>query len=557
VALAAAVLLAYWPALGGGLVWDDAGHLTRPELRGWGGLARIWFEPGATQQWYPLLHSAFWLEHRLWGDAAAGYHAVNVLLHVLAAYLAVRLVRRLALPGAWLAGFAFALHPVCVEAVAWIAEQKSTLSAVFALGAALWYLRYDQSRRPRDYGVALALFVAALLSKTVTAILPGALLAVLWWKRRRLDWRPPAPWFALGLAAGLTTAWVERRYVGAALELNFGERCLLAGRAVWFYLGKLVWPANLMFTYPRWRVDAGTWWQYGFPAALLGLAAALWARRARGALAALLIFVGTLFPALGFFAVYPFRYSFVADHFAYLASLAVLIPAAAWAARRRWAWAAVAVLGVLTFRQAGMYRDAETLYRETVARNPGDWMGWNNLGMMAAERPGGAVEAAADFEAALRANPALADARLNLANALAEIPGREAEAAGAFHTAMAERPESAEWHLRLGAVLERAGRAKEAAAEYGAAVRLEPGSAEAHNRLGSVLTGMPALAEFETAARLDPQMAEPHYNLGMALAGAGRLAEAEEEFARAVALRPDLAPARVALERLRARRGVR
>ena len=181
-----ATVVAYLPALSGGLLWDDNMHVTRADLRSLHGLWRIWFDLGATQQYYPLLHSAFWLEHRLWGDAVLGYHLTNVALHAASACLVVMIVRRLSLPGAWLAGFIFALHPVCVEAVAWISEQKSTLSGVFYLAAALTYLHFDRTRRKSQYFAALGLFVLALMSKTVTATLPAALLVVFWWQRGRL-----------------------------------------------------------------------------------------------------------------------------------------------------------------------------------------------------------------------------------------------------------------------------------------------------------------------------------------------------------------------------------
>src|SRR5580698_2975554 len=163
-----ATLAAYLPALQGGLLWDDSSHLTKPGLQSFHGLWRIWFEVGATQQYYPLLHSAFWLEHRMWGDAVAGYHLTNVALHALSACLVVAIMRRLALPGAWLAGFVFALHPVNVESVAWISEQKNTLSAVLCLGAAFAYLGFDSDRRPAAYALALGLFVLSLLTKSVT-----------------------------------------------------------------------------------------------------------------------------------------------------------------------------------------------------------------------------------------------------------------------------------------------------------------------------------------------------------------------------------------------------
>jgi hypothetical protein len=244
------------------MLWDDSGHVTRSDLRSLHGLWRIWSDPGATQQYYPLLHSAFWLEHRLWGDSVVGYHLVNIALHALAACLVVRIARRLAIPGAWFAGLLFALHPICVGAVAWISEQKSTVSGAFYLASALAYLKFDESRKRSPYLAALGWFVAALLSKTVTAVLPGVLLVVLWWRRGRIEWkrdvRPLVPWFVLGACAGLFTAWVERTVIGAAggeFALSSAQRLVLAGRVLWFYAGRVLWPVNLTFSYPRWSVD--------------------------------------------------------------------------------------------------------------------------------------------------------------------------------------------------------------------------------------------------------------------------------------------------------------
>ncbi len=353
-----AVFLAYHPALHGGPLWDDLGHITGPQLRSLRGLWRIWSEVGATQQYYPLLHSAFWLEHRLWGDAFFGYHLANVAFHSASAVLLVLILRALAVPGALLAGLIFALHPIAVESVAWISEQKNTLSAAFYLASAYVYLRFAEAGlkpcatpvaeglkpcatavaglkpcatpaqsssasvvqpfRAAGYWIATALFLCALLSKTVTATLPAALLVVEWWRRGRLRWhqdvRPLLPWFAVAVAAGLFTAWFERDIIGARgadFDLTLIERGLLAGRVIWFYLGKLIWPADLMFWYPRWTIDASVWWQYLFPAAVAGMtiALAIVARRTRGPLAGFLFFCGTLFPVLGFFNVYPFRFS--------------------------------------------------------------------------------------------------------------------------------------------------------------------------------------------------------------------------------------------------------
>ena len=240
------------------MLWDDNAHITRGDLRSAAGLWRIWFDLGATQQYYPLIHSAFWLQHKIWGDDTRGYHLVNIVLHALSSFLLALILRRLAVPGACLAAVIFAMHPVHVESVAWITEMKNTLSGVLYLSSALAYLRFDERRQKRMYATAMALFVPALLSKTVAATLPAALLVVFWWRRGRLHWRrdvlPLAPWFALSAAAGLLTAWVERTLIGAegaAFQFTLIERVLIAGRAVWFYLGKLLWPANLIFIYPR------------------------------------------------------------------------------------------------------------------------------------------------------------------------------------------------------------------------------------------------------------------------------------------------------------------
>ena len=214
-ALALAVLVAYQPVWNGGFLWDDAAHVTRPNLRSRQGLSLIWFAPGATRQYYPLTHSFFWLLHRLWGDTAAAYYLTNIALHVAVASLAALFLSRLAIPGAYFAAAIFALHPVQVESVAWISEIKSTLSAVFYFGAALAWLRYTENRRPRVCALAFALYALALCSKTVTATLPAALLVVEWLRRGQLSWRrdvrPLATFFIVGVAAGLATVWVERR----------------------------------------------------------------------------------------------------------------------------------------------------------------------------------------------------------------------------------------------------------------------------------------------------------------------------------------------------------
>lgn len=567
-----ATLIAYLPALRGGLLWDDDHHVTSPELQSLHGLWRIWFDVGATQQYYPLLHSAFWLEHKLWGDAVLGYHLLNVILHITAACLVIAIARRLLLAGATLAGLVFALHPVSVESVAWISEQKTTLSAVLCLGAALVYLHFDRSRRLRHYIQATALFVLALLAKTVTATLPAALLVIFWWKRGRLEWkrdvRPLLPWFALGAAAGTFTTWLEKSSIGAQgvdFALTLTERFLVAGRVIWFYAGKLIWPAGLTFTYPRWTVDAGAWSQYLFPAAVVALTIALWriARRHRGPLAGFLIFAGTLFPVLGFLNVYPFIFSFVADHFQYLASLGVIIPAACGLtlATRRIsprvfrvpsicaAALLLTVLGSLTWRQSRMYRDSETLYRITLAHNPSSWMARNNLCAMLSGRIGGLAEAIAQCEAALRLRPDYAEAHNNLGSAWAQA-GRMPDAIAEFRAALGLKPQFAEAHFNLAnALAQIPGTAGEAIAEYEAALRIRPAYLEARTNLATVLSRTPgrlaeAVGQYQAALRIDPRLTEAHNNLGTALAQIpGRLPDAIVEYRAALEVNPNYAKA--------------
>jgi tetratricopeptide (TPR) repeat protein len=569
-----ATLTAYLPALHGGLIWDDNMHVTPPELQSLHGLWRIWFDLGATQQYYPLLFSAFWLEHRLWGDAMMGYHLTNVVLHAACACLVVLIVRRLSIPGAWLAGFIFALHPVCVEAVAWISEQKSTLSGLFCLAAALTYLHFDQSRRRSTYGIALALFILGLMCKTVIATLPATLLVIFWWQRGRIDWKrdvlPLLPWFAVAIPAGLFTAWVERtpRLIGAQgsdYALTLGQRFLMAGRVPWFYAWKVLLPVNLMFIYPRWTIDPAAWWQYLFPLGLLAVAIGLaqLARRNRGPLAGFLIFAGTLFPVLGFLNVYPFRYSFVADHFQYLASLGLIVPLAAGLTilmgRMKPAVAIalpillLATLGLASRLQAAIYTDYETLFRETLARNPGSPLLHNNLGVKLMLIPGRIPEALTEFQAAVRLKPDTADYHDNLGLALSSMPERMPEAIAEYQTALRLDPQFPNAHVNLGlALASLPSRLPEAIAQYREALRLKPDFWEAHLDLGIAYGKLPdrqadAIAEYQSALKLKPDSVQAHFNLGNALQTNGRLDEALAEYRTGLTLDPDATDVRYEL----------
>ncbi len=553
-----ATLLAYFPAFQGGFIWDDAGHVTRPDLQSLQGLERIWCELGATQQYYPFLHTAFWVEHLLWGDWAPGYHILNVLLHATAACLLGIALRRLAVRGAWLAALLFGLHPVGVESVAWISEQKNTLSTVLYFSAALAYLRFDEKRKGGPYALATGLFTIALLTKTVTATLPAALLVVFWWKRGRLSWRrdvvPLAPWFALAGAAGWLTAWFERTRIGAQgadFSLTLAQRGLLAGRVIWFYLGKLVWPADLVFIYPRWTVDPAQAWQWLFPLAVLALLVGLWLGRRRGVIAGLLFFVGTLFPALGFINVFPFLFSFVADHFQYLAGAGILVlgsagleslrPRLPVAGGRVLAALGLAALGILTWHQSTMYRDVFTLYETTLAKNPACWLAHNNLAEALANS-GRTPEAIPHLEQALRLRPGFPEAENNLGDDLRQL-GRPQEALPHLERALRLQPTFAEAHNNLGAALMMTGRSVEGIAEFNEALRLKPGYAVARLNLGLARAnaGQPdqAIGDFAEAVRLKPDFGQAELNWGIGLTLAGRFPEAQTHFERALQLEPD------------------
>jgi protein O-mannosyl-transferase len=602
--LIVAVAAIYYPVWHGGPLWDDDAHLTRMDLRSVHGLWRIWFDVGATQQYYPVVHSVFWLMHRLWGDQTLPYHLTSIALHATSAFLLFLLLRRLGIPGALLAAAVFAVHPIQVESVAWMTELKNTLSGVLYFAAALAYLRFDRERRAGAYIAALVCFLLALFTKTVTGTLPAALLVVFWWQRGRLegrrDVRPLLPFFLLALAAGVVTAWFERSLLNASgAEYAFTplQRVVIAGRALWFYLGKLLWPSNLMFIYPRWTVIALSG-QLVFPIAAFALLTAFWLirRRTRAPLAAALLFVGTLFPALGFVNVYPFRYSLVADHFQYLAAAPVFAAIAAALAQAAGRWRSERVegalicaicipLAIVSREQSRQYAEATTLYATTLARNPDCWLCHNNLATpllhgtedefqraaahitealrldpgsaevrnnhgAALQRMGRLHEALAEHQEALRLNPRLLDARYNVAvvyGALGQTEAAERE----YREVLRERPDHPAARHNLGTVLLSTGRIEQGVAELRRAAELDPANAQAHDDVGLALqrAGHPdeAIVAHREAIRLAPSSPTPRYHLGSALLAAGRRDEAVAEFKEVARASPDSAEGRQSL----------
>src|SRR6187551_2270629 len=385
--LAAVTILAYRPAWNGGFLWDDDAYVTNNELlTAPDGLRRIWFSFDSPSQYFPLVYTTFRIERALWGLNPAGYHVVNVLLHVANALLVWRLLVRLRVPGAWLAGAIFALHPVQVESVAWITERKNVLMGFFFLLTLLAWIAFVDERTRRRwifYYLALTLYALALSAKTTACTLPAALLLILWLQKKPITMgrlMQIVPFVVLGIGMGLLAIWWEHYHQGTSRDvftfLNPVERILVASRAIWFYLSKIFWPSDLTFIYPRWNISPSDLVDYIWLLASVAACVAIYFVRryvGRSVEVAAAFFVATLGPVLGFIMLFTFRYTFVADHYQYLACIGPIALASAGfvslsnkfptyrAAIVSAVVLVVAWLATLTWRQAATYADIETL----------------------------------------------------------------------------------------------------------------------------------------------------------------------------------------------------
>ena len=532
-ALAALAVGCYLPTLSAGFVWDDRVFARALAVRDWDGLWRIWFSPSEIEDeghYWPLVYTSFWLEHKLWGFAPAGYHAVNVVLHAANTLLVRRLAERLAVPGAWLVAAVFAVHPLHVESVAWIIERKDLLSGLCYLAAFLAWLRFTDEpqagRGGRHYVLALALFAAGMLCKSIVVTLPAAFVIVSWWKRGRVtgsDLSRAAPFFVVG--AAIAAADLSFYDVREPLSLGYtaAERLLIAAHALWFYAGKLLWPGGLAVIYPHWETGAGDPVAWGYVAAGVAVAAVLWflrGRVGRGPLAGVLFFAVTLSPVLGFVEYGYMQFSFVADRHQYLAGMglmAVLVGAAVRGAERLpargWrrcaagaAAAVLAVLAVLTWRHAGIYRDGVTLFTHVVAHNPEARFAHRNLGE------------------ALTAE------------------GRWDEALAAFRVAAEQAPDDDRDRSNVGAALVMLGRLDEAEERLRAALSLDPKSAYALQNMASLAVKRERYGEaldlYRRLVEVSPRNPSAHHGMGTALYFLGRPAEALRALERALALDP-------------------
>jgi protein O-mannosyl-transferase len=563
--LAAVTIFMYQPAWNGGFIWDDDAYVTNNELlTAPDGLRRIWFSLDSPSQYFPLVYSTFRIEHALWGLNPTGYHWVNLLLHVANALLVWRLLARLRVPGAWLAGAIFALHPVQVESVAWITERKNVLMGFFFLLTLLAWIAFvdERTKRPwRFYGLALILYVLALSAKTTACTLPAALVLILWLQKKPINKRrlsQVVPFLMLGIGMGLLAVWWERYHQGTRgvlFALGPIERLLIASRAVWFYLSKLIWPSNLTFIYPKWNISPAHLLDYAWLLAGIVLFAVIYfARRyvGRGVEVAAAFFVATLSPVLGFIMLYTFRYTFVADHYQYLASIGPIALASAGVAtlagtfkRRRPLILSAAVclivtLAVLTWRQAAMYADIEALWRTTLARNPGCWMAHNNLGIVLFQKAD-TDDAIAHYRTTLEMQPDFWDAEYNLGIALLS-KGQVDEAIAHCSNAVRIAPNDSDALVALGNALLQKERIDDAIVYYQKALSIRPDYFLAHHSLGHAFLEKgeidAAISHCRAALLIQSENADAHTNLAIALDEKGQTAEAIQHYKKALEISP-------------------
>jgi tetratricopeptide (TPR) repeat protein len=564
--LAAVTIFAHRPAWNGGFLWDDDVYITHNELlTAPDGLGRIWFSLDSPSQYFPLVYTTFRIEHALWGLDPTGYHWVNLVLHIGNALLVWLVLARLKVPGAWLAGAIFALHPVQMESVAWITERKNVLMGFFFLLTLLAWIAFVDGRTKRPwlfYVLALILYLLALSAKTTACTLPVGLFLILWLQKKRISWErifQVIPFLVLGIASGLLAIWWERYHQGTSRAiftfLSPIERVLVASRAIWFYLSKLTWPSNLTFIYPRWDIAPTHLLNYAWLLAGVIVCGAIYFLRrymGRSVEVAAGFFVATLSPVLGFIMLYTFRYTFVADHYQYLACIGPIALASAGLVNLADAFknsrniifsaalCVVALLATLTWRQAAMYGNIETLWRTTVSRNPSCWMAHNNLGIVLFEK-GQLDDAIAHYRTTLQMQPNFWDADYNLGTALLG-KGQVDEAIFYCDKAVRMQPNDPDAQVALANALLQKKRIDDAIVHYEKAVAIRPDYFLARYGLGHALLEKgkldAAIEHCQAALLIQPNNADCHTVLAIALDEKGQSVEAIKHYEKALEIFP-------------------
>lgn len=435
-----AVLVAFGPALDGGFVWDDNRYITQnPVMVAENGLLKIWTDVRALPSPYPLTVSLFYAQFQMWGLNAGGYHAVSLLMHVATVLLVFWLLLRLRVRAAWLAAMLFALHPIQVETVAWISEQKNIFSTLLGVGFLHAWLSHQRNGGWGVYAAAIALFILALFAKTVTQTFVGTAFLIWLLDRKREELHAQirswaglgariAPFVVISVVFAIATVLWEKKQTGATedvIQLTANGRLQIAARVPWFYLLKGLWPMDIMAIYPRWDTTEIGIAQIAF---MIGTSAALaWAAwgsvaRARPCALAAAHFLGSLAPVMGFLNFSTMIHSFAADHYQYVAAMGWMLPLA-WLidalasrapkafpfARRIVIGCALASLLVISNGESRHYHDLESLFGRCVSKNPTAWNAHYNVGhaLNAEDR---LDEALVAYEEALRLNPDFEDA---------------------------------------------------------------------------------------------------------------------------------------------------
>lgn len=570
-------LLIYIPAITAGFIWDDDKFLTEnPLIKASNGLYRFWFTTEAPD-YFPLTSTSLWIEWRLWGMNASGYHVVNIFLHIVSSLLTWLVLERLKIPGAWLAALIFAVHPVNVESVAWITERKNTLPMVFYMLSILLYLQFESSEDKRFYKLSLGIFLLALLAKTSAVMLPVVLLMCAWWQRgqiSRKDIFRSIPFFALSGILSFVTIWFQyNRAIRTDIVRgdDFLSRLTVAGKSVWFYLYKAIVPYPLSFVYPRWETGVSGIDSY-FPLLLLAGLMLLFCYYRKGwgrpFLFGLGYFVVTLFPVLGFFDIYFMKFSLVADHWQYFSIISIialtvgLISRVAEQDRFRRPAIALAVIAVCllcfkTWTQAQIYKDQESLWEDTLKKNPTSKLALNNMGVIRKQQ-GKYEEAARHFSAVLETNSDNSEAHYNMGVVL-EAQGKSEEAVRHYSEALRTRPNDVEIHTILGEIRKQQGKLDEAVKHYSQVLRIKPSDIPTLMTLGMLLGQLgktaEAVTQFSEALKLNPDNAVAHFNTGLALAQQGKFEEAVKSYSQALKIKPEYVEAHYNLGIVLARQG--
>jgi tetratricopeptide (TPR) repeat protein len=555
-------LVAYVPAIRSGFVWDDDAMLTENIVLKEHGLYRSWFSADQPNYW-PITWTSYRLEHKFWKLNPAGYHITNILIHTACALLIWRILVQLNVPAAFAAALIFAVHPVNVESVAWIAQRKTVLAMLFFLLSLFYYLRFDQTGKRVFYVLSVTLFILAMLSKGSVVGLPVVILLCIWWLHKaiaRQDILRSIPFFVISAVMSIVEIWFQYNRAIAADVVrsdSFLSRLAGAGWAVWFYLYKAVLPIHLTFIYPRWKIDPTNLVSYVPGLLLLVLLALAWRYRrswGRPVFFALSFYIVMLLPVLGFFNIYFMRYSLVADHYQYVSIISVICLAVGVIYRYLGAGVlkiaavfALMILGGVTWQRSGLYKDAETLWNDTLRKTPNCVMAHTNLGNIL-QLQGRINEAIGHFHQALqdKTSPDYTKALYNMART-SSLQGRFDEAINYYREVLQINPNYAEAHNGLGTTLSKMGKFDDAITHYRKALQIKPALTEVYANLGNALLekGNPgeAIDYLQQALLINPDSAETHYNLAIALKRQGRLDEAVSHYQQALHIKPGYADA--------------